>query len=1041
MKLFRLYFIIVFLISSSSVFSSDFFTLGCDSINGFLINKNYSITIFYDSADAEVVKLSAKHLSSDIELVIGKKPKVTTFIDSLSDYTIVVGTLGNNVLINKLAQTASIPSDNIEGKWECYLAKTIDSPYWGGKRALVIAGSDKRGTAYGIFELSKTIGVSPWYWWADVTPRLKESLCICPVDKFSKEPTVKYRGIFINDEDWGLQEWAEYTFDPVRDIGPKTYEKVFELLLRLKANCIWPAMHPCTKAFNYYAENKVVADKYAIIMGSSHHEPLLYNTESWPYSRSSWNAFTNLEGVMGVLEDQVKNNGMYENIYTMGIRGPGDGGMSGASSLDEATAKTEEIIALERDLLVKYVDPNIVKVPQVFWPYKEVLDIYNNNMQLPDDITLGWVDDNHGYIRQVSNPKEQKRSGGSGVYYHISYWGTPADYLWISTTQPALIATEMKKAVDFGGNRIWIFNVGDIKPAEMLTNFCLDLAWDYNAWGPNNVRKYIYEWISYQFEETYAEEITSIYMKYFQLAQAAKPEHINLVNFSEKEIDERLAAYEEIAVKAENIYNSMPSDLSDAFFETVYYPIKGASLMNQKFLYATKSFSADRRKDSKVHEYAQKSSDAHNAIIEITNYYNTGIKDGKWNKIMSCDIRDQSVYDMPEIATDNNYVEYANIDLSTGTFVSPMKYEDELVFGEKLGAQTSETGGKAEFTFEMEEATYAEIYFYAKTPSPQEDSWIISVNGSQVVQNNYATGDHFEWIKVKSQTLIAGTNTLVINQREPNAQIKAIKITNSSLFTVIDNSCQNADTVIPAWNFSIKKGSQGYHWETIEGLSTSEKAVVNLPYTLASVTNAIEAPYIEQNVNLEKNGFTLEVRCMPTHRLYEGRDLRIAISIDGKEPEVISIYHPYPTSEWKKNVLQGYTKVLINHIDNDFKANIKLYALDPVVIFDKILIYYNDSSDHTSMNLKDFNKAMDSEIEIINPNPSNDISCCKLESKYIGNNCYLEPYIKGKLILGNNKLLNNTNCYTFSSADQKKGIYILNVEKNLWNYFSLFEKS
>ncbi len=1028
----------IFLFIVGNVFSRDFFSVNCNSTDGFPINQTNSICIYYDPNDAEVVKISANLLCSDIEMIVGQKPRISTSADDLGDYTIIVGSIGNNELINQLSETGVITTSNIEGKWECYHAKTIDQPTWGGQKALVIAGSDRRGTAYGIFELSKAIGVSPWYWWADVTPQQKEEVNICPIDAFSSEPTVKFRGIFINDEDWGLQEWAQYTYDPIGDIGPTTYEKVFELLLRLKANYIWPAMHPCTQSFNFYADNKVVADKYAIVMGSSHHEPLLYNTEEWPYSTSSWNAFTNLDVIMGVLEDRVQNNCMYENVYTVGIRGAGDGGMSGASSLDAATEKTEEVIDLERNLLTTYVDPTITNVPQVFWPYKEVLDIYNNNMDLPDDITLGWVDDNHGYVRQVSNPTEQQRSGGSGVYYHVSYWGSPSDYLWITSTQPALIATEMKKAADFGGDRIWIFNVGDIKPAEMVMNFCLDMAWDYNEWDAHNVREYINQWVTYQFGDTYAESITNIYMKYFQLAQAAKPEHMNLVSFSDNEIDDRLAAYEEIAATAEDIYNVMPSDLADAFYETVYYPIMGANLMNQKFLYAYKSIVASQNGDENTTAYAEKAVSAYNAIIEKTDYYNTGIKDGKWNKIISCDIRDQDVYDMPTVATEA-YIEYANIDLSSGTFVSPMKYENDLVFGDKTGLQSITTGGKAEFTFEMEEAAYAEIYFYAKTPTPEEDSWYITLNGSQSIQNNYATGDSFEWIKVKSQVLVAGTNTLVISQREPNAQIAAIKITNAQLSESTENENKSADIVIPAWEFTNKHDAQNFVWETIEGLSTSEKAVVNLPYTSVSLTSVTGAPYIEQNIDLTNNSFTLEVRCMPTRRLYEGRDLRIAISIDDSTPEIISINHAYPTSQWAQNVLQGFTNTALDYTDDDLSVNVKLYALDPGVIFDKVLIYYDESSSTPTSISEDIEKT-NRGVESIYPNPCDDILFCNLGTEYSGVINYSIFDISGRAVLTQNKKINHQDKFAISTESLKSGIYILNVNNDKTKQSFLFKR-
>lgn len=1027
--------IFVLILFCSNLKSSEIVRTDCINQQGFtLVGKSSSATIYFDASEAEVVKISANLLAKDIELVTGTKPDTNSTTTLLSEHSIVIGTIGKSKIIDELSDSGLIDTDSILGKWESYLIKTIKNPVDTGSKILVIAGSDRRGTAYGAFELSKAIGVSPWYWWADITPKHQDSLSICPVDYISKEPTVKYRGIFINDEDWGLQEWAEYTYDPVNDIGPKTYEQVFELLLRLKANYIWPAMHPCTEPFNHYAENKIVADRYAILMGSSHHEPLLYNTAEWPYDKSQWNPFTNMEGVMTELEKRVASNGIYENIYTVGIRGTGDGSVAGGSSLNDKTAKLEEVIDRQRGLLKEYVDTNITNVPQVFWPYKEVMDQYNNNMELPEDITLGWVDDNHGYIRQVSNPTEQARSGGSGVYYHVSYWGSPADYLWITSTQPALIATEMKKAADFGGDRIWIFNVGDIKPAEMIMNFCLDLAWDYNKWGSHNVKEYISNWATFSFGENYAVPITNAYMKYFQLAQAAKPEHINRVNFSDKEIDERLMAYAEIANTIESVYGSIPEELKDAFFETIYYPIIGAGLMNQKFLYAYKSFRGSVINDPEALTYSQMAKDAHNKIQEITAHYNTGIKGGKWDKIISSDIRSQNVYDMPAVATqadvDKEYIELADINLASGTFVAPMKYVNGLVFGSKSGAQSATSGGKAEFTFELEKAIYAEVYFYAKTPTPEEDSWFITVNGSQIIQNDYATGDNFEWIKVKSQSLKAGKNTIVINQREPNAQIAAIKITEPGLLKYAESYIQIADTIIPAWKFSTKQDANGFTWEVTEGLSTSEKAVINMPYTIASVSKVSEAPYIEQDVALQKNSFTLELRCMPTRRLYEGRDLRIGISIDGNTPIVKSIQHPYPTNVWEKNVLQGFTSVSLNYTDDDSLVNIKLYALDPGVIIDKALFYYHDdlkeNNDTTSHNPQNINTPLNS-VELIYPNPCDDVVNCKFARGTQGTYQVEISDFVGRTIKKEVFELQTKNMVSIQTSELEKGNYIFKI--------------
>jgi len=954
------------------------------SENGFPLSAaNLNTTVYCDSTEQDVVKIAASLFCSDLEMVTGRKPRLIHSMDSLTENVVIIGTIDSCRFIKQLISSGKLHVDSITGGWERFSIQTLDDPFTGVKKALAIVGSDRRGAAFGVFELSKAIGVSPWYWWADVTPIKKESLYVSPLMYVSNEPTVKYRGIFINDEDWGLQEWSQVTYDPVKDIGPKTYEKVCELLLRLKANYLWPAMHPSTKPFNYYADNKVVADKYAILMGSSHHEPLLYNTYEWPYPTADWNPFTNMDKIMGELEKRVQSNGKYENIYTVGIRGTEDGGAAGGSTLNEKTAKLEEVITRQRELLTKHVDQDIRKVPQVFWPYKEVTDVYNNNMDLPDDITLGWVDDNYGYVRQVSNPTEQARSGGSGVYYHVSYWGVPSDYLWIASTPPALIASELKKAAAFGGNRVWIINVGDIKPAEMLMNYCMDLAWDYNKWGTDNVRDYLLEWSGYTFGNEFAEDITNAYTRYFQLAQAAKPEHVNMVKFPESEKEQRLVSYQELASLVESIYSRIPVELKDAFFETVYYPIKGAGLMNEKFFYASKSFKAAVSKDPNALTYSKKALAAHTAIKAQTVFYNTSIKNGKWNKIITSDIRDQSVYDMPAVATQSNvdkeYSPIASVNLSGGTFVAPMKYVNGVVFGDKAGKQNISTGGKAAFTFDLPKSIVADLYFYVRTPTVEEDSWYINLNGTAFVQNDFATGDDFEWVKVWNGTFKAGVNTLTINQREPNAQIAAIKIAEPGLLQYAVNYVPEPDTIVPAWKFAIKQNASGYNWEVIDGLTTSEKGVTNTPLTLPSVDLVKDAPYLEQELEFADSSFMLEVRCLPTRRLYAGRDLRIGISINDDEAKIFSIHKDYPTVAWEKNVLKGYVKTLLGGQSVNGKVKIRLYALDPGVVFDQILLYKDYQNNAVPTGIKSVHSDKKELKTSVFPNPCSDFLTVSVE--------------------------------------------------------------
>ena len=440
-----------------------------------LVSSNSKTLISYDENDFEVVKEAAHLFVEDIRSVTGKKLTLSGK-QKTSAYMVIIGTVGQNRTIDRFVSEGKLDISPIHNGWEQYIIQTLDNPDKNIRKALVIAGCDRRGTAYGVFALSEVMGVDPLYWWADVPVKQKNTLYVHITRYVSKAPSVKYRGIFINDEGWGIQPWATNTFDKeLGNMGPKTYAKVCELILRMKGNMMAPAMHPRTTAFNLIPDNRKVADKYGIVMTSAHCEPLLYNnTTEWDNKiNGEWNYLTNKEGILKVLDKRTSQTAPFENAYVIAMRGIHDAGLIGVPE-DRKAEITEAALQDQRNILSKYIGRPAEEIQQVFVPYKEVLDIYEKGMKLPDDVTIVWPDDNFGYIKKLSDAKEQKRSGASGVYYHISYLGEPHDYLWLNTTPPALIYEEMKKAYDTGANRYWLLNVGDIKPGELGMKFFLD---------------------------------------------------------------------------------------------------------------------------------------------------------------------------------------------------------------------------------------------------------------------------------------------------------------------------------------------------------------------------------------------------------------------------------------------------------------------------------------------------------------------------------------------------------------------------------------
>jgi len=623
--------------------------------------------IYYDAEnDHTVVGIVAEAVAGDIEAITGQKPSVLS--SSPAETAIIAGTIGQSTYIDALIASGQLDVSDINGKWETYKLQTIGNQ-------LIIAGSTPRGTAYGLFELSRLMGVSPWTWWADVVPEPRTALYATAGTITSTEPSVKYRGFFINDEDWGMKPWAAKNMDTdIQDIGPRTYERVFELLLRLRGNYMWPAMHECTKAFWYYDENPVLAKKYDVVLGSSHAEPMLRNNVfEWFNEGGNWSNYnfaTNAEGVTEYWRKRVEQSKDQDAVYTLGMRGIHDSGISGYSGASNIAAGLTQIIATQRQLITDIIgDPTLV--PQMFCPYKEVLEAYNTGgIDLPEDVTLTWVDDNHGYIRQFPNATEQQRSGSSGIYYHLSYWGSPQDYLWLSSTSPSLISYELARGYEQGIQRLWLINVGDIKPAEEELEFCMDLAWDVEKWNPTVAATYSRDWAARTFGEDVADELAAIKLEYYRLAAAGKPEHVCHTTYSRREMDERIAAYKAIADRVATLKGSIPARLQDAYFQMVEYPVRGAYLMNVKHFRAAESFEyANAGMKTEALSAAAEARAAYDEIQTLTTTYNTGIASGKWDGMMSSKPRSQSAFDMPGVASEDD----------VATALSGLPAENEVV--------------------------------------------------------------------------------------------------------------------------------------------------------------------------------------------------------------------------------------------------------------------------------------------------------------------------------------------------------------------------
>lgn len=599
--------------------------------HSFKIEKGKNLTISCPDSSRPVLKTAIDLLDNDLNKVFG-----------------------NNIDPTKQDASLTIHIDPLAVKAEQGFRMAVNR---NGK--LVITGHDSHGAAYGIIELSRLIGVSPWEWWADSAPKNKEKFELSEDFSIERSPSVRYRGIFINDEDWGLMPWSSMTYEPTDipgRIGPKTNAKIFELMLRLRANTYWPAMHECSVPFFLTEGNREVAEKYGIYIGGSHCEPMACNAAG-EWSRrgnGEYDYVNNRNAVYSFWEDRVREVSNQEILYTIGMRGVHDGAMKGAKTVRERKAVLERVFQDQRKLLSEHVNDDVTKIPQVFIPYKEVLDIYNAGLEVPEDVTLMWCDDNYGYIRHFPTETERNRQGGNGIYYHVSYWGRPHDYLWLGTFSPYLLYQQMKLAYDKGIRDIWILNVGDIKPAEYQIELFMDMAWnmaDVKSQGP---AAHLEKFLSREFGNETASELLPVMNGHYRLAYIRKPEFMGNTRVEEwgKEhfkvvkdlgwgldsISARDSQYQNLSDAVEQIWRKIPENRRDTYFQLVKYPVQAAAQMNRKMISAQKA--RHGLSDWSVCK------NAFDSIFALTATYNRGIgNNGKWNLMMDCQPRRLPVFD------------------------------------------------------------------------------------------------------------------------------------------------------------------------------------------------------------------------------------------------------------------------------------------------------------------------------------------------------------------------------------------------------------
>lgn len=897
-----------------------------------------------------------------------------TFI--LDDVDVIVGTVGESEVIDNLAQNERLDVSEIEGQWESFTIQNVDN-------TLVIAGSDKRGTIYGVYDLCEKIGVSPWNFWADTVSGHADNLYInLPDGGYTEgEPSVQYRGIFLNDE-FNMSEWSKSMGTTGKNMNNETYEKIFELLLRLKANYLWPAMHTYSTAFNVTENNAALADKYGIVMGSSHAEPLLRNNlgelydyqEKWKAKAENagkalntktadgkttikddanrtvaymWtdkdndgNAVSNKEFLTDYWRARAKANSNYENTYTLGMRGVHDGGFS--TNMNSQTAM-KEILETQTQILkdeVVKTGQDISDIPQVFIPYKEMLDMYNKGLEIPDYVTLMWPDDNFGYIRQLPTETERQRSGGAGIYYHLSYYGRPTSYLWLSTTSPAQIREEMTKAYDMGAQKIWIANVGDLKPAETEIEYFLDLARDIDTIKNTEISDWLAENAKrdFAFDDVKAAEYSDIKMGYYKNTSSKRPEHFVKGLFSTEFGDEGqklVDNYNVLERRAQTLYDSLSEDKKPSFYELMLYPLKGAKNMAEKYVYSDKANCyAEMGYGAAVNKYAKLSDDAYQRVVEDTAEY-TSMLNGKWDKMMNPyqtrltgsfggtitgKLSNPEVSQLPytnmEIAAENNGV------LSFTKYSTEAKYIDIINTGTGSFEWTAETSA----------------------------DWININKTSGIVADD-------DRIYVGIDTLRAGNGEsnaeIIFRRRLGGADIQTASVTvtfeNADVSVTEEKTYIENDGYVSIeaehYSNSVKNGE--YEWRVEKDFGRNGGSVKIYPDTAAavSVPNKNNSAYLEYDVYFTSAGtFPIDVYRMPTLNELSGAAMRCNIGIDDNTPVRFSGTTGAKdksdgTDSWGRGVLQN-TEVVSGTITVPSVGlhKIRLYNESAGVVVDKFVI-------------------------------------------------------------------------------------------------------
>jgi hypothetical protein len=905
-----------------------------------LAQKGEVSVLYVDSNDWPGVIRAAGDLAADTNRVTGITPKIINGEKDLAKNTVIIGTIGKSPVIDQLIKDGKINVNQIKGQWESTVTAVVAKPVKGVENALVIAGSDKRGTIYGIYDLSEQIGVSPWYWWADVPVEHKDSLFVKAGTYVQGPPAVKYRGIFINDEGFALTPWVKEKFG---NYNSKFYTKVFELLLRLKANYLWPAMW--NNAFNEDDPNNPrLADEYGIVMGNSHQEPMLRAQKEWDRRyRKSWDYWADTNNMQKFWREGVRRNKNYESIISMGLRGANDTAMSKNKTVEQCAAMLEEIIGVQRKIIAEEVNPVVSKVPQLWCPYKEAQEYYEKGAKIPDDVTILWCDDNWGNIRRLPTEQERTRSGGAGIYYHFDFHGGPRSYEWLNTSPIPRIWEQFNLAYNYGATRIWIVNVGDIKPMEFPIEFLMTFAWDPQKWPAEKLPEYTRLWAQRQFGPKYAADTADIITKYTKYNGRRKPELVapdtySLVNY--READTVSADFDAISVKAEKIYNEIPAQYKDAYYQLVLYPTKACAQLTDMYIAAAKNKLYAQQKRASTNDMAERVKALFKADADMSQYYNKTMAGGKWNHMMDSvhigwtSWNPPSKNKMPKVEEINVPAE-ANMGIAVeGSTSAWPGSTDEPVL------QFSEYGQKQR---------YIDVFNRGQTPfeftaKPDAD-WIVLSADKGKIDKEQRLLVNIDWGKAP-QRKADGSIKIAGAGAEVNVKIISFNPPEPNKAELKDFAEADGYVSMEAEHYTNKVEKPPVKWQVVPDLSRTLSGVIVTPVTAASQSPGGDSPRLEYKMYLFSTGkFEVKTYMSPTENFTTTPGLRYAISFDDETPQIVNININDTVPDWKypkwwnDQVTNNIKTMTTTHtIDKSGEHILKFWLVDPGIVLQKIVV-------------------------------------------------------------------------------------------------------